>query len=43
MTVFDIFNGIHHINLEKIEDKKYFFKVKKTVPKKIMLKMEMAK
>ena len=34
MTFFDIFsNGIHHINLVRIEDMKYFFKVRKKVQK----------
>ena len=42
MTVFDIFlNGIHHINLLKIEDMKYFFK--EVSARKITVKMELAK
>ena len=44
MTVFDIFlNGIHHINLVKIEDMKWFFLSSEESAKKITVKMKLAK
>ena len=45
MTIFDIFlNGIHHINLVKIENMKLFFFLSlEESAKKITVKMELAK